>query len=204
LGVSGRKIHPTAVLDANLRLLSGCVESSFASREPTILPATCDIGPYCVIGAGVRLGERVVIDSYVSIDPGTTVGDDTIVIYRAAIGGGVSIGASCVIGGFIPENTKIGNRARILGTLTHLHENAAMDWDHHTVPEPAPVIDDDVFVGLGALIIGGVHIARKAYVCAGATVTTDVPEKHIVSRSGKIVYYEEWRGRLRSSPFFEG
>lgn len=198
-----RNIHDTAVLDAPMRWLSGCVKSGASRSKVTVLPSECFIGPFCVVGADVRIGERVVLDSYVSVDPGTVIGDDTVVIYRAVIGGDVKIGSRCIIGGFIPENTVIGDRSRVLGTLTHLHGDASMDWDHHEVPEDAPIIDEDVFVGLGAIVVGAVHIERKAYVCAGATVTSDVPEKHIVSRSGKIIHYSEWKGRLRSSPFFE-
>lgn len=201
--VSRRFIHDTARLNERLRWLSGCVESSDAPTGDTLLPSSCYIGPYAVVGAGVRLGERVIVDSYVSIDPGATIGDDTLLIYRASVGGGATIGSSCVIGGFIPENTKIGNRCRILGTLTHLHSDASMDWDHHQVPEEAPSIADDVFVGLGALVIGGVSIGRKSYICAGATVTENVPDGHIVSRGGKTIHHSEWRGQLSSSPFFE-
>lgn len=37
------------------------------------------------------------------------------------------------------------------------------------------VIEDDVQVGIGALILKGVHIGAGAKVCAGAVVTADVP-----------------------------
>ncbi|KZC99925.1 hypothetical protein TH47_17970 [Thalassospira sp. MCCC 1A02803] len=170
----------------------------------TVLPEVCFIGPYCVVGTGVTIGERVVLDSYTSVDPGVIIGDDTIVIYRASIGGGAKIGKNCVIGGFIPENTVIGDRSRILGTLTHLHSDASMDWDHHEDSEDSPVVESDVFVGLGALVVGGVKLGRKSYICAGAVVNSDVPEKHIVSRGGKVIHYREWNGKLRHSPFFLG
>ena len=202
--MTSRFIHETARLNERLRWLSGCVESTDAPTGETILPSSCYIGAYVIVGAGVRLGERVILENYVSIEPGAIIGDDTILIYRASVGGGATIGSQCVIGGFIPENTRIGDRSRILGTLTHLHNDASMDWDHHQIPEKAPTIADDVFVGLGALVVGGITISRKSYVCAGAVVTRDVPEKHIVSRGGKIVHYTDWKGELSNSPFFEG
>lgn len=39
----------------------------------------------------------------------------------------------------------------------------------------APVIDDDVFIGAGARILGGVHIGRGAHIAANSLVITDVP-----------------------------
>jgi acetyltransferase-like isoleucine patch superfamily enzyme len=37
------------------------------------------------------------------------------------------------------------------------------------------IIDDDVWIGIGAIILKGVHIGRAARVNAGAVVTRDVP-----------------------------
>ena len=195
-------IHPTAIIDQPMRWLTGCKQSQDAPNTKTNMPTSCYIGAYCVIGCGAVLGERVILESYISIEPGAIIGEDTLLIYRSTIGGGVTIGPRCVIGGFIPENTSIGADCRILGTLTHLHNDPAMDWDHHVTPEAAPTIEDNVFVGLGALVVGGVKLGRKSYVCAGATVKSDVPAFHIVSRSGDIIHQSDWKGKLKDSAFF--
>lgn len=42
------------------------------------------------------------------------------------------------------------------------------------------VIDDDVWIGYGATIMSGVHIAQGAVIAAGAVVTKDVPAYAIV------------------------
>lgn len=42
------------------------------------------------------------------------------------------------------------------------------------------VIDDDVWIGYGAIIMSGVHIAQGAVIAAGAVVTKDVPAYAIV------------------------
>jgi len=39
----------------------------------------------------------------------------------------------------------------------------------------SPVLDDDIFVGAGAKIIGGVHIGTRARIGANAVVLDDVP-----------------------------
>jgi acetyltransferase-like isoleucine patch superfamily enzyme len=41
------------------------------------------------------------------------------------------------------------------------------------VPEPSPSIGESAFIGLGAVIIGGVVIGDGAYVAAGSVVTKD-------------------------------
>jgi galactoside O-acetyltransferase len=46
----------------------------------------------------------------------------------------------------------------------------------------APVeVDDDVWLGAGAVVLPGVHIGRGAVVGAGAVVTRDVPPFSIVA-----------------------
>jgi acetyltransferase-like isoleucine patch superfamily enzyme len=42
-------------------------------------------------------------------------------------------------------------------------------------------IDDDVWIGIGAIVLKGVHIGRGARVAAGAVVTRDVPDGEVVA-----------------------
>ena len=42
------------------------------------------------------------------------------------------------------------------------------------------VVDDDVWIGYGAIIMSGVHVGRGAVIAAGAVVTKDVPAYAIV------------------------
>lgn len=42
------------------------------------------------------------------------------------------------------------------------------------------IIDDDVWIGLNAIILSGVHVGRGAVITAGAIVTRDVPPYAIV------------------------
>lgn len=78
------------------------------------------------------------------------------------LGSGVAIGPKVVLLAYSNhyEAGKTVNECRIAGDL---------------------IIEDDVLVGAGAVILPGVRICRRAIVGAGAIVTTDVPESTIVA-----------------------
>ena len=54
------------------------------------------------------------------------------------------------------------------------------------------VIEDDVWIGMGAIILKGVHIHKGSVIGAGAVVTKDVPEYSIYVGSGMPKYYERF------------
>ncbi len=201
--MSNYYVDPTAIINAPLRFLEGCIQTKKRKKRETILPNKIYIGAYSVIGENVSLGEGVIIDSHCTIDPNTNIGDDTLVTYKATIGGNTIIGKNCVIGGYVPENCKIADRCRIFGNLVHTHNDTTMSWDHHENPEPSVTIHEDSFVGFGAIIAGGFEIGPKSYVCAGAIVTRTVPPFHIASGVNNIVHYTEWKGELKNNPIFQ-
>ena len=67
------------------------------------------------------------------------------------------------------------------------------------------VVDDDVWIGLGAIICSGVHIGQGAVIAAGAVVTKDVEPYSIVSgnpaRHIKYRFGENIRKELMSLDF---
>ena len=63
-------IHPTALVDAGAQLADGV-----------------EIGPWCIVGPGVTLGEDVRLVSHVVVQQDTTVGARTVIHPFAVIGG---------------------------------------------------------------------------------------------------------------------
>ncbi len=200
------EIHPSAeILTGAIigkpfrRYLDGTLETTSTTR----IAQKAYIGCYTTIGTGSTIGPNTIIDDYCIIGSRVVLGAHNLVTYRAQIYNEVAIGDNCVIGGFIGERTRIGNNCRIFGKIVHSQNNPVSGWDDDEAIEKPAEIDDYVFIGFGATIIGDISIGRRVYICAGATVTKDIPRLNIVTGVNQIIPYSEWKGTLRESAFFK-
>ena len=84
-------------------------------------------------------------------------------------GGAIRIGEWCLIGPNV-----------VMRTASHRYDNPNkfIRQQGHVVGDIH--IEDDVWIGANALILGGVHIGKGAVIGAGAVVTKDVPSLAIV------------------------
>ena len=99
-------------------------------------------------------------------------------------GGGISIGRDSYVG---PHSVLFGAGSILIGdkvalgpevvVTSHGHTFADVGspiLDQPTIFEPV-VIEDDVYVGAGSIILHGVTIGRGAVIGAGAVVSKDIP-----------------------------
>lgn len=112
--------------------------------------------------------------------------------------GKISIGQRCSFGGNVilhaHDRIFIGNDCLFaygvnIATATH-------DWHQKTMNQTfvtAPVIiGDNIWVGINAIILPGVHIGNGAVIAAGAVVTKDIPALAIVGGvPAKIIKYRK-------------
>lgn len=71
---------------------------------------------------------------------------------------------------------RIGNRVLIAANVTITSRGHSVDLPRWGVAADAPVtIEDDVWIGAGAIVLPGVTIGKGAVIAAGAVVTADVP-----------------------------
>jgi acetyltransferase-like isoleucine patch superfamily enzyme len=103
------------------------------------------------------------------------------------IGKQVHIEANCTIGNYC----LLANRVAIVGR--HDHDFTALGYPMRFAPwvggrkilspfaDEAALIEDDVWVGYGTIVLTGVTIGRGSIVAAGSVVTRDVPAYSIAA-----------------------
>lgn len=198
-------IHTTAIIGQPIRPLQGMVLSRENPEiKEIVMGEELYIGPYTIIGEGVCFGNKVIVDSFCNIERGVKIGQNTIVVHRATIGGYSIIGTDCVIGGLIGEGTVIGNNCRVFGTVVHKQDDPSQSWDHRAEAEPSVVIHDNSFIGFEAFVAGKIEIGPQAYICAGAVITRSVPTGYIAFGKNEMLHHSKWKGELGRSPIFEG
>jgi acetyltransferase-like isoleucine patch superfamily enzyme len=103
---------------------------------------------------------------------GITVGDNSL------------LGEYCVIRG--PGGVTIGHRVCISPLVQILAVNHVFDDPNKSIIEQGITargirIEDDVWIGAGAIVTDGVTIGKGAVVAAGAVVTANVPPRTVVA-----------------------
>jgi acyl-[acyl-carrier-protein]--UDP-N-acetylglucosamine O-acyltransferase len=174
-------IHPTAIVDAGAKV-----------------PASCQVGPYCVIGAEVTLGEECRLLSHVTIGGPTKIGSHNSFFPFAAIGMDpqdvtyrgeptrleignhneireyVTINRGTVKGGGL---TKVGSHLLIMA-YTHVGHDCVIG-DHVMLVNGATLgghvtVEEWAVVGALCPVHQYVRIGAHAYIGGGTTITQDV------------------------------
>jgi chloramphenicol O-acetyltransferase type B len=82
------------------------------------------------------------------------------------------MGNSVLVGGFVGFLARDAHSAYLPGTTMF----ASPRGDRYRI-----VVEDDVWIGYGAILLSGVTVGRGSIVAAGAVVTKDVPRYSIVT-----------------------
>jgi UDP-N-acetylglucosamine acyltransferase len=174
-------IHPTAIIDARARIA-----------------ATAEIGPYCIIGADVSIGEGSVLKANVYVEGPTSIGEGNIFYPYCSIG----VAPQDLKYEGEPAETRIGDRNKIRefitiqrgtrggGMLTSIgDDNLLMAYVHvahdvrigqRTILGNAVTFGGHVTVGDWAIIeaFSGVHqfcrVGRHAFIGGYSVITRDV------------------------------
>jgi acetyltransferase-like isoleucine patch superfamily enzyme len=123
----------------------------------------------CRVGKGTKIWRDVWIDSYRSLQMGdhVTIGKSVMIL---SVGGIV-----------IDDRVMIGHGAKIISGGHKIPDSRElpMRWSG---PELGRItIDQDAWIGAGAIILPAVHIGRGAVVAAGAVVSRSVPPYSVVA-----------------------
>ena len=174
-------VHPTAIIDKRAKV-----------------PASCRVGPYCVIGADVELGENCRLLSHVAIDGPTTIGADNSFFPYCAIGMApqditykgeptrleigehneireyVTINRGTVKGGGV---TRVGSHLLIMA-YTHIGHDCVIG-DHAMLVNGATLaghvtVEEWAVIGALCPVHQFVRIGAHSYIGGGTTITQDV------------------------------
>jgi UDP-N-acetylglucosamine acyltransferase len=174
-------VHPTAIVDNRARV-----------------PASCRVGPYCVIGADVELGDRCRLISHVAIEGPTKIGSYNVFFPFCAIGMApqdvtyngeptrleigdnneirecVTINRGTVKGGGV---TKLGSHLLIMA-YTHIGHDCVIG-DHAMLINGATIaghvtVEEWAVVGALCPVHQFVRIGAHSYIGGGTTITQDV------------------------------
>ena len=105
------------------------------------------------------------------------VGDNSRIICadRVTIGDRVQIAHNCSI-----MDTDVHSLNPALRHQEYMANITVGQRDINNIPKKPIVIEDDVWIGSGAVVLPGVTVGRGAVVAAGAVVTTDVASFTVV------------------------
>lgn len=145
-----------------------------------LMPESTIIEPLAVIFIGER--GRLNLGEMNTIYPGATIRIDQ---GWMETGREVSFGSGCHIyepraGLSIGDHSMIGGGVLICG-VNHGYAERGVPMRQQPVEAAPIVIGQDVWIGMGAIILPGVTLGDGSIVGAGAVVTSDVPPGAVVS-----------------------
>jgi acetyltransferase-like isoleucine patch superfamily enzyme len=100
------------------------------------------------------------------------------------LGDRVQFGRGCVVNcdAFFGNNILIARSVAFIGSDDHRIDVVGLTiWDSPRGDTKKTVVEDDVWIGHGAIVISGVTIGRGAVIAAGAVVTKDIPRYAIAA-----------------------
>ncbi len=131
---------------------------------------------------GALIRDHVIIEEEVVVMMGAVINVGAHIKKRAMIDMGAVIGARAIIG----QNCHVGANAVIAGVLEPPSANPV-------------IIEEDVLIGAGAVVLEGVHIHKGAVVGANAVVTEDVEENTVVVGSpAKAIKVKDKKTELKT------
>lgn len=137
--------------------------------QPTILGPGATVRAGAVLYEGTEAGDRLDVAHCVVVREGTRLGSDCYLKCQTDIRRDVTVGSRCTIAGLVGDRAWISDDVTMLGSLVHTSAGA-----HRGAIEPAPRLEQGVFVGRGAVVVGNVTLGASAYIGAGAIVRRDV------------------------------
>ena len=155
-----------------LRGLGGMLPQSYMR---VIGPPSKKIRDFLASGISSHIGRNVNIDKGAYVMQDTVIGDNSGIGVNCEICYGLTIGNNVMMG---PECLFYSNN--------HKFNRETLKYEGYTEVNPI-VIEDDVWIGRRAIIMGGVRVGKGAVIGAGAVVTKDVPPYCVAAGNPAVI-----------------
>jgi bifunctional UDP-N-acetylglucosamine pyrophosphorylase/glucosamine-1-phosphate N-acetyltransferase len=176
-------IEPGVSLRGQTRLGSGCYVGPYSTITDSNLGDGVTVRQSCVItngeiGEGAAIGPFAHLRMDAVIGPGARIGN-FVEVKKSTIGRGTKAQHLTYLG-----DATVGARANIgAGTITCNYDGEKKN---------PTIIEDEVFIGSGNMLVAPVRIGKGAYTAAGSTITQDVPPESLAIERGPQVNKEGW------------
>lgn len=149
----------------------------------------------------ISLGRNVYIDQgcYLHACPGgITLGDNTYVMHGAVLHvynfrnlphAHISIGQDCLIGelnvlrgqGGITIGDRVFTAPLVqMLAVNHVYQDPQVPMVEQGITAEGIIVEDDVWIGAGAILTDGIRVGKGSVIAAGSVVTKDVPPHTVV------------------------
>lgn len=128
----------------------------------------CTLGAFNVIGEDCVVGEKSIIENHCDLKEKTIIGYNSRLENGTRTSGRCKIGDDCILkqNVVVARQVTIGNRVFISPNVVFLYANHAQEWEGAQT-----LIEDDVFIGAGVVIMPGIVVAEGSVVGAGSLIT---------------------------------
>jgi len=156
------------------------------------------ISPHAIVKRGrkINLGANVVVERgamlWVDTDESyIAIGDDSYLSAQCILhtfNGWISLGSNCTVNSYAilygHGGLEIGNDVRIapqvmIMPMNHIYKDPHVPIRKQGIRAQGIKIEDDVWLGAGAIVLDGVTIGKGSVIGAGAVVTRDIPPNSV-------------------------
>ena len=176
-------IEPGVSLRGRTRLGSGCRVGPYSTITDSFLADSVTVRQSCVItnseiGEGVAVGPFAHLRMGTVLQAGARIGN-FVEVKKSTIGQGTKAQHLTYLG-----DATVGARVNVgAGTITCNYDGEK---------KSPTIIEDEVFIGSGNMLVAPVRIGKGSYTAAGSTVTMDVPPESLAIGRGRQVNKEAW------------
>jgi bifunctional UDP-N-acetylglucosamine pyrophosphorylase / glucosamine-1-phosphate N-acetyltransferase len=170
------------------RIGRGCVLQPYCVVSESTMGDAVTVRPFCVIhssnvGSGARLGPFAHLREAATIGEGARIGN-FVELKKTVVGSNTrSMHLTYLGDAAVGDNVNVG-----AGVVTCNYDG---EKKHQTV------IEDNVFVGSGSMLVAPIRIGKQSYVAAGSTLTEDVPPEALALGRARQVNKEGWIGEQK-------